>query len=258
MAQTPSEEFHCVAVIQARRGSSRFPDKILKPLGGKPVLQWVIERCHMIEGVERVVCAIPEDPYNDPIADVALSAGASVCRGSESDVLGRYMKAVADIDTRYVMRITSDCPLLDPSLCADIMREVRDRELPYGVTGSWPNGLSCEVFTKSALVEADKGATHLFDREHVTLWIKRQFKENCFVLQGDRKTADENRWVLDYPEDYDFLTALVPYLLHQSDATKWQSVLDVVTRHPEIAEINRHLIAEWREKTNQIYAETAT
>jgi len=251
-------KYNCVCVIQARAGSSRFPAKILKPLGDKPVLHWVIERCQMISGVDKVICAVPDGRADDRVAEVAVSGGAEVSRGSEMDVLARYWGAVAEIDTRFVMRVTSDCPLLDPALCAMVLAETAAGNHPYGVTGAWPNGLSGEVFTKSILEEAHNAATHPYDREHVTLWMKRKFQGNLFSLKGHKEISEVNRWVLDYPEDYDFLVALEPHLREAGYPTDWESVLGVVERHPEIAEINRHLIEEWRQKTNKIYSETNT
>ena len=248
----------CVTVIQARRGSSRMPDKILQPLNGTPVLTWVIERCQMINSVDTVIVAIPEDPYNDPVAELALKSGALVSRGSEMDVLARYWHAVSDIDTKYVMRVTSDCPFLDPDICQQLLDEVEVAGLPYGVTGQLPNGIVCEVFTKAVLEEAFHKAKHAYDREHVTLWIKRKCKDAMFVLKGDPEIACTNRWVLDYPEDYELLAKVAPLLSRAEKPTSWLTILEIMQNNPGFADINRHRIDEWRTKTDKIYKTTGT
>jgi len=257
MAKENSEKLLCVVVIQARRGSSRLPDKILKPLAGTPVLARVIDRCSKITGVDRVICAIPEDDYNDPVAGLALASGASVSRGSEQDVLARYMGAVEDIDCQYVMRVTSDCPLLDPAVCAKLLTDVIENRVEYGATALWPHGLDCEVFTRDLLVQAYNEATHPGDREHVTLWMKRRCLGRDFILRPDKNYMEEYRWVLDYPEDLNFLEVLVPLLPKYPAQTGWQEVMAIVDAHPGLKALNSSKIEEWAQKNRKIYAEAA-
>jgi len=247
----------CVTVIQARRGSSRLPDKILKPLDGTPVLARVIDRCQKIDGVDQVICAIPEDKYNDPVAELALACGAGVSRGSEQDVLARYMGAVQDINCSYVMRVTSDCPLLDPGVCATLLKGVHEQRAAYGVTTGWPHGLDCEVFTRDLLVTAFEQATHPYDREHVTLWMKRRDDDNDLFLKPDKNFAGEHRWVLDYPEDLTFLEALVPMLPKFPAIVGWRDVVDIANKNPQLKSLNQAKIKEWAQKNNAIYAGVA-
>ena len=249
----PPENQLCVCVVQARFGSSRLPGKILKPLNGKPVLQWVLERCAAIRGVDQVICAVPEGERDDAVARLATQLGIKVFRGSEQDVLARYWGAVAKEPARYVMRVTADCPLLDPAVCAGVLAETSKRGLAYGATGALPNGLACEVFLKEALEEAHKIASHPHDREHVTLWIKRRYKDACFIYPGDKLVARSNRWVLDYPEDYEALSRIAALLEGQDRETSWQTVLKLVDKKPAIRAINAARIPEWRQKTAQIH-----
>jgi len=245
---------NCVAVIQARRGSSRLPDKILKPLAGTPVLTRVIERCKAIEGVDRVICAIPSDSYNDAVAELASVVGAAVSRGSEHDVLSRYVNAVENLDTKYVMRVTSDCPLLDPAVCAELLSGVEANKVGYGATAWWPHGLDCEVFTRDLLLEAGENATHPYDREHVTLWMKRHCDGKDFILRPDQNYMEQHRWVLDYPEDMEFLSALVPLLPAFPQTSGWREVMKISDANPNLRALNKARIEEWAEKTREIYA----
>jgi len=255
MKRVSEPKFHCVTVIQARRGSSRLPDKILKPLGGVSVLERVIARCNAIQGVDKVVCALPEDSFNDPVAELAEKAGATVSRGSEEDVLARYMGAMEHLDSKYVMRVTSDCPFLDPTLCADLLMGVEEKNVRYGATAWWPHGLDCEVFTKDLLVEAHGAASHPYDREHVTLWMKRRCKGTDYILQADHNYMEEQRWVLDYPEDLAFLERLVTLLPPFPKICDWHRIMELVDADPILKNINAARIAEWQQKTNEIYEE---
>ena len=257
LEKTPTDRLFCVAVIQARRGSSRLPDKILKPLDGTPVLARVIDRCQKIDGVDQVICAIPDDNYNDAVAELALACGAKVSRGSEQDVLARYMGAVQDINCTYVMRVTSDCPLLDPAVCATLLKDVHEQKTAYGVTVGWPHGLDCEVFTRDVLVEAYSKATHPNDREHVTLWMKRHCEGRDLFLEPDQNYTGEHRWVLDYPEDLAFLEVLVPMLPKFPAVMGWRDVVGVVNKNPQIKVLNQAKIKEWAQKNNAIYADVA-
>ena len=221
------------------------------------MLARVIDRCQKIDGVGHVICAVPEGSYNDAVADLALACGAGVSRGSEQDVLARYMGAVEELNCSYVMRVTSDCPLLDPAVCAALLKGVQEKGAAYGVTTEWPHGLDCEIFTRDMLVEAYRKATHANDREHVTLWMKRHCEGRNLFLKPEQSYMGEHRWVLDYPEDLAFLEVLVPMLPKFPAVMGWHDVVDVVNKNPQIKALNYAKIEEWAQKTSVIYAEAA-
>ncbi len=256
--QPHGKPLDCVAVIQARRGSSRLPDKILMPLQGKPVLDHVIQRCLAIPSVSQVVCALPSDAYNDAAEKVALAAGASVFRGSESDVLSRFVGAVEPYNPKYVMRLTADCPLLDPVVCEDLYQALVTSGRAYGATAFFPHGLDCEVFTHGILLEADKKASHKNDREHVTLWMKRATQGNQVSLAPDKTYRADHRWVLDYPEDLDFMMALERVMPHAFSSVGWQDVLAVLDKHPNISSLNKMRIEEWAALNQKIHDQAST
>lgn len=247
-----------VCVIQARRQSTRLPDKVLMSLAGKPVLQHVIERCRSISGVDTVIVATPAGEYESVLCRLSEQCGALSFKGSLHDVLGRYWGAVADVECDYVMRVTADCPLIDPELCARLVQKTVEENADYGGLGAWPHGLDCEVFKKEVLELADKTARGQLDREHVTLWMKRQhsLKKVGLPPEGGPLT-NGNRWVLDYPEDFEFLSALFEQLPQGGKFATWEKVLATVNANPALRGINQHREEEWSKKTRKIYDDAA-
>lgn len=227
-------------VVQARMGSTRLPGKILKPLGGRSALAQCLRRCAAIPGITGVVCAIPEGDEEQPAVAEAERCGAMVVRGPSADVLKRYALAARAAGADVVMRVTSDCPLIDPILCGRMLDKLRAEGLDFvcnNTPHSWPHGLDAEVFTRALLDEADAKAADPFEREHVTPWMRKA----AHVTRGNiaRNGADlseECRWTLDYPEDYAFLAALFENL--PAEIVSTDEVLAVLEAHPELAEIN--------------------
>ena len=251
-------DFNCICVIQARRTSSRLPDKVLKNLGGIPVLARVVDRAAAINGVDKVVVAIPEGDYNLPLKDAAEAAGAAVVTGSETDVLARYLKALEAHPAKYVMRITSDCPFLDPEVSGGMLAGMIESGADYAVTSLWPHGLDSESMTAEALRLAGVHAKNPLDREHVTLWLKRSEQISRYNHRAEYNYSGEQRWVLDYPEDYAFLEALCAALPPYPAMPGWREILAVCEAHPEINSINRARAEEWAALTRQIYKDAAS
>ena len=228
-------------IVQARMGSSRLAGKVLEDLAGHTVLSHVLHRCRMVPGVDVVCCATIDDPSCDAIAAETEAAGAEVFRGSEADVLDRYYRAAREIGCDVVMRVTSDCPLIDPEVCGRVLRLREDANADYATNNmppSWPHGLDCEAFTIAALEAGHQAAKDPYEREHVTPWLKHQ-ESLCRVnLAGPGGAAARNRWTLDYPEDLEFFRALFAKLPSWPRVPKMNDVLDVIDRNPEIAAIN--------------------
>jgi len=241
-----------VCIIQARRGSSRLPDKILKPIAGKSILQHVIERALHIEGIDTVVCATVANANNQTVMTLAEKAGAASFAGSEQDVLDRYYRAAKEYQADIVMRITADCPLIDPYICAEAVSLVATGSADYGAaSGEWIHGMDCEVFTFDWLKKAHTYATSQEDREHVTLWLKRYpgIKKKM-VEPPITLPRDQNRWVVDYPDDYEFMLQLAAVAPNNTLPIRWQDTLALVERNPHLREINKHRVDEWA-RTNE-------
>lgn len=228
-------------IIQARVGSTRLPGKVLETLGHAPVLEHVLRRCQAIPGVDEVVCATVEGPDGDAVAALAQALGVTVYRGSEKDVLARYHGAAHAVNADIVLRVTSDCPLIDPEVCAAVLKLRAEAEADYAANNmppSWPHGLDCEAFTIDTLDEAIATATAAEDHEHVTPWIRRNRAYNRINLPGPGGELTGLRWTLDYPEDLAFLRALYDRLPEGSAGQSWHVAADILSREPELALIN--------------------
>lgn len=225
-------------VVQARMGSSRLPGKVMLDLAGKPVLQHVLERCTRIEGVDVVVCAMPDEAASDPLAALIRSVGAEAFLGSETDVLGRYLGAAGSVGADVVMRVTSDCPLIDPAICEQVLALRRDDKLDYAANNmppSYPHGLDCEAMSIDALARAATVADRPYDREHVTPWLRRNARRGNVTCP--RSGLSELRWTLDYPEDLAFLRAVFAASGGKADM-RMDDVLAILSLNPAMTQIN--------------------
>lgn len=183
------------------------------------------------------------------------SAGAIVFRGSEDDVLARYIGAAKAVGAGIVMRVTSDCPLIDPDVCDRVLARRQESDADYAsnlTPRSFPQGLDCEAFRGAMLDEVSRTALPV-DREHVTPWFRRvsDIKRET-LLSGDSGLA-QHRWTMDYPEDVAFLRAIFA-CLPNAGLARMNDVLSLLRQQPEIAAINyarrqTEFIESWREPT---------
>jgi spore coat polysaccharide biosynthesis protein SpsF (cytidylyltransferase family) len=230
-----------VVIVQARMGSTRLPGKVLMTLGGISALAQCLRRCQEIPGVDSVVCAIPFGAQDDPVAEEAARIDAIVTRGPADDVLRRYRMAAEAAHADIVIRVTSDCPLIDPDVCGQLLRLRARSNLDYASNNtppSWPHGLDAEVFTFEALRQADESATEAFDREHVTPYLRREPRFRRGNLGHQEGDLSPHRWTLDYPEDYAFLNALFERLPPAPAIPSLAEVLTVLEDAPELSAIN--------------------
>jgi len=205
-----------VAIIQARMGSTRLPGKVLMELAGMPVLGWVIRAADAIAGIDRVVVATSLSPADDAVAGWCSDRGVTCRRGPEADVLARIATAAEAEQATTVMRLTADCPLLDPDVCAQVLALLQLTGADYATNADprrWPDGLDCEVVRAQVLAEAAERAVSAHDREHVTAFIRNnRYSYNCEFLDCPLPGLGHHRWTLDRQEDYDFLQELVSRL----------------------------------------------
>ena len=228
-------------VVQARTGSSRLPGKVLMPLAGRTVLAHVIERCLATEEVDVVCCAVPEGGADDAVAVEAARCGAKVFRGSEADVLDRYYRAARAFDMDVVMRVTADCPLIDPSVCAAVLRLRAEAGADYACNNmppTWPHGLDCEAITFAWLRRSAREATKPYEREHVTQYVRRHPEARKVNLSMPGGAAAEHRWTLDNECDLRFLETLCARLPAGRLAWDWQAPLAVVGADPALFAVN--------------------
>lgn len=236
-------------IVQARFGSTRLPGKVLKPLGKAPALAAVLRRCARIRGVDVVVCAVPDERASDPVAAIAEEVGAVVFRGSELDVLDRYFQAARAVAAERVVRVTSDCPLIDPEICADVLALLGRSGIDYAANNLpplWPHGLDCEAFPFARLAEAAAEAVAPYDREHVTPWLRRHPELRRANLDGPGGGLERLRWTLDFPEDYAFFQAVWQQLGDRAATAGTVEIIEMLAGHPKISAINRCRIDEQR------------
>lgn len=227
-----------IVVIQARIGSTRLPGKVLMDLAGRTALSHVLERCAAIPGIAAVCCAIPEGAANDPVEAEARRAGAVTVRGPERDVLERYRLAAEALDAGAVMRVTSDCPMIDPALCGEVLAAYHalGADIVFNdIVPSYPHGLGCEAFSRAWLERAAREASASSDREHVSLYMLEHPEAALWGLIGPGGSAARNRWTLDTPEDYRLIGAIMERLPPGPAGWSWRAALDVLARHPDLA-----------------------
>lgn len=229
-------------IMQARMGSTRLPGKVMKSLAGKPVLWHDIERCRASKRSTGVIIATTTNPEDDEIERVCREWGVDYFRGSWDDVLSRYYGAATKYRSDVVVRVTSDCPLIDPAIIDLTIEGLGDNDYVTNVLDrNFPRGMDAEVFTMAALTKAQQEATKEFDREHVTPFI-REHAGTLFKTKGidmpDAYHFPQFRLTLDTPEDYALFTKIYDAFYRDGELIDVPSVLRWLNEHPEIAAIN--------------------
>lgn len=227
-------------ILQARMTSTRLPGKVLKSVGGRTVLEWVVHGCRRIQGIDVVCAAVPEGEAHAPVVAEAVRLGLPVARGSETDVLDRFHIAAALVAADEIVRVTTDCPMIDPRVCGEVLEKLRSEQADYASNNDpagYPHGLDCEAFTRPALERATALATNPYDREHVTPWLRREPSVRRAHLSGPGGNVVHWRWTVDFPEDLEFFTAVVSRL--GDGVNDWRKVAALLEKEPALYEINR-------------------
>lgn len=227
-----------VVVVQARMASTRLPGKVLADIAGKPMIAHVMERAQSIG--PPVVLATSVDASDDPLALIAARAGWTTARGSATDVLDRFVHALPD-DVRIVVRVTGDCPLLDPSVSRAILSALRSAGADYAsntIMPTFPDGLDCEAFTANALQRAWREATRPSDREHVTPYIWRQPEQFHLWSLGHVPNLYSYRWTVDDARDLTFVREVYARLRTEANPTSMYSVLSILKAEPHLRTLN--------------------
>lgn len=231
-----------VAVVQARMGSTRLPGKVLMDIAGRPTIDWVVEAARRAPGVDEVVVATSTLPQDDAIAQWARKRGISVVRGSETDVLSRYMAAMSATHADIIVRLTADCPFLDPTVIGEVIRLRTMKDAAYATNTdppTYPDGLDVEVFKRSTLETANREAVRQTDRDTVTRFMVRnrfRFPAANSVCPVPNLVAE--RWVLDSPEDLEFVRAVAKKLGDTGQPPSYLQILSILDKEPWIRKIN--------------------
>lgn len=223
--------------------STRLPGKVLLPLAGKPSIVRLLERIERIEGLDGVCLALPEGAAHDPIAAAAAEHGFAhvpVVRGSEHDVLSRFARAVHATGAEAVMRITSDCPLIDPVVSGAVLAAFRASGVAYARTapGGCPPGLDTGVVRAEALLAAAAEAVDPYDREHVMPFVRSRPGRFPALYLHFEPAHGGLRMTVDYPADYALARALYERLHPKNPQFGLSDILSLIAAEPELAAIN--------------------
>lgn len=234
-----------VAVVQARMGSTRFPGKTLADLAGRPMLHRVMRRLHRATRLDQVVLATTTSPVDDRMVREATEQGWHVVRGSEDDVLDRYHQAAEATGAATVVRITADCPVIDPGVVDHIVATLlADDGIDYASNTlpprTFPRGLDTEVLRRSAIDAAWAEATQPAEREHVTPFLHHHPYRFRLVPVTTAPDRSDVRWTVDTPDDLAAVTGLYEHF-DGDDAFTWHQALAAWDAHPEWAARNAHV-----------------
>jgi spore coat polysaccharide biosynthesis protein SpsF len=257
-----------VAIIQARMASSRLPDKVLLEIGSQPMLVWVVKRTNQATTVDEVVIATTTDPSDDAIQDLCQESGYAFYRGSAYDVLDRYYQAARQHQANVIVRITADCPLIDPALIDEAVNvftgsikndpvdpqpaaqnsplAAPNSPFPYDFVANrlpppwgrtYPVGLDIEVCAFSWLELAWKEAALPHQREHVMPFFYEQPKRFRIRLLNYEVDYGHLRWTVDTAQDLELLRTIVTHFGGRVDFS-WLEVLELIQHNPQLAQIN--------------------
>tara|TARA_B100000242_G_scaffold283532_1_gene245895 strand:+ start:840 stop:2876 length:2037 start_codon:yes stop_codon:yes gene_type:complete len=239
------------AIIQARTDSTRLPNKVLANLGGKTLIGFLIERVKKCKEINEIILATTNNKSDDVLAEIANDLNIKIFRGDENDVLFRYYKASLITDCNFIVRITGDCPLIDPSIISETIKNFFYQNVDYlsnCFPPSFPDGLDVEVFSKEVLFNAQKDCNNKNFREHVTQWIREQdrFKIGTFKSKIDYSSL---RWTVDEPEDLEVIRFVVKKFKGLQDFS-WEDVIILQQKYPEIFKKNKRFARNEGSKIN--------
>jgi len=233
------------AIIQARMGSTRLPEKVMMEISGKPVLWHVINRVKHASLIDYIIVATTQEKIDDHIERACKSWGIPVFRGSTDDVLARYFKTIRYIEStigaiRYIVRITADCPLIDPRIVDDIVQDAKSGHYDYVSNvdpPTYPDGFDVEVIAIDAIEDAYFNATLASEREHVTPYIRNNPHFKKFNHLNIANLSDI-RLTLDTMKDFLLINQIYQRLYHSEEVFFLQDVLRLLENQPSLLEIN--------------------
>lgn len=232
-----------VAIVQARMGSTRLPGKVLKEVLSRPLLSYQIERMKKIQLIDELIIATTPN-QNEKIVELCEKENVSYFIGSETDVLARYYDAAMQSNADIVVRMTSDCPLIDPNIVNEIIAMYQNGSYDYvsnTIQRTFPRGMDAEVFSFAALERAYNEAKIDYEREHVTPYLylnSDKFKIKQFVQQED---TNEIRLTVDTQEDFELIKLIFEALYQSNPNFMLDDIIDVLHKHPQWLDINKEI-----------------
>lgn len=235
----------CV-ILQARITSTRLAAKVLMEICNKPIIYLVIERLKHCKRIDDIILAIPDTKQNDVLEEYAVKTGCHYSRGSETDVLSRYFQTAKQFNVADIIRVTADCPLIDPVLVDFMIEYYLAEKVDYAaidVDKYYPRGLDAEIFNFETLKKVDTEAHQSYEREHVTPYIYKHpelFKIK--FLEAEKKlTRPEIRLTIDTQEDFNLVNEIFKNLYSEDKIFLTEDVIDFLDSHPELLLINKDI-----------------
>ena len=230
------------AIIQARCGSTRFPDKVFADIDGNPLIWHVVNRLTYAKMIDKIVVATTTNVNDDKIEMWCNENGISCFRGSEDDVLNRYYNASVAYPSDVIVRITADDPFKEPAVIdAVVSKLINDGydHVTNNLPPTWPEGLDCEAFTFAALKLSEESTNDKFEREHVTQYIYHNPDKFKIGNVASDKNLSSLRWTIDKNEDYEMVKAIYSHRDSQNNGILLlEEILGILARYPDIANIN--------------------
>ena len=230
------------AIVQARMGSTRLPNKVMKPIRGVPMIELLLSRLARAKEVDQIVLATSVDPRNLPLAEHVRALGYVCEQGSENDVLERYVQAAERHAADVVIRITGDCPLVDPQLVDECVRRFKATPLDYFsniAPPTYPDGIDIEVVTVAALQRALRESDKPFDHEHVTPFVRESGLFSSASMQNDEDLSGQ-RWTVDDPEDFEVISNVFTHFAPDIHFG-WRQVRELQRARPELFVANQQI-----------------
>ncbi|KHF39884.1 cytidylyltransferase domain-containing protein [Halalkalibacter okhensis] len=240
-----------VAIIQARMGSTRLPGKILKKVMGKTLLEYQLERVRRAKQIDEIIIATTEKKEDDVIVQICNQNSIRCFRGSEENVLERYYKAGLKYHADLIVRLTSDCPLIDPFIIDRVITTYLQHNYDYvsnTIERTYPRGIDVEVFSMSILQEVYNEASTLAQREHVTPFIYQN--PIRFKLGNVRYGTNESRqrWTVDTNEDFELISKIITLLYPTNKNFTIEDILKLIKNNPDLEKVNSHIEQKEMEK----------
>ena len=231
-----------LAIVQARMGSTRLPGKVLKEINGEKLIEILFNRLSLSSKIDKIILATSENLENGGLTEVVQNMGYDVFRGNEIDVLDRYFHAAKLFGADTIVRISGDCPIIDPQLVDEVIRLYQENHLDYASNTdppTFPDGLDTEVFSFSALKMAYEKANSSYDREHVTPFIRtnKEFKHKNYLHDID---FSDERWTVDEADDLKVIQKIINHFSPNLYFT-WKDVLELKKNKPNYFKANQNI-----------------
>lgn len=233
-----------LAIVQARMGSSRLPGKVLKQVNGKSLLLHQVDRLKKCQKIHQIVIATTIKPEDDQIVKLCENNDIDFFRGSEDDVLERYYETRKNFGGEVIVRLTSDCPLIDPNVVDGTIQFFLDNTFDYvsnTIERTFPRGLDTEVFSKEVLEVAFNNATLVRDREHVTAYVYSHPEKFNVGMYKDECDYSFYRWTVDTEEDFQLIKKIFEAYKGEEEKLNYSAIITLMENNPEWKKINEHI-----------------